>query len=167
MQIDSYVEQVRDQLVAAAALGDDRVHQVANALASAALPAVRLAVLGALAAAADEITAALLDSPGSPTVAVHLDADEVRIAVERGQRRRVRPADGRAPTLARRRRCVCADLAAPVRSAQDRGRRGGDSLGPVGQLMAGSGRDLSARPPVRSQSGRGGASQHVTGWING
>jgi hypothetical protein len=81
MQLDSYVQQVQEQLVAAAALGDDRVRELAATLASAAAPAVRLAVLGALAAAADEITAALLDSPGAPIVAVHLDADDVRIAV--------------------------------------------------------------------------------------
>jgi hypothetical protein len=81
MQLDTYVRQVQDQLAAAAALGDDRVRELAAALASAASPAVRLAVLGALAAAADEITAALLDSPGAPAVAVHLDTDDVRIAV--------------------------------------------------------------------------------------
>jgi hypothetical protein len=81
MELDSYVGQVHDQLVAAAALGDDRVREIAATLATAASPAVRLALLGALAAAADEITAALLDSPGTPAVAVRLEADEIRIAV--------------------------------------------------------------------------------------
>jgi HicB family len=81
MQLDTYVQQVQDQLVAAAALGDDRVRELAATLASAAVPAVRLAVLAALAGAADEITAALLDSPGAPVVAVHLDGEDVRIAV--------------------------------------------------------------------------------------
>ena len=81
MELESYVREVAQQLTATAALGDDRVREVAAALATAAQPAVRLAILGALAAAADEITAALLDSPGSPAVAVHLDADDIRIAV--------------------------------------------------------------------------------------
>jgi hypothetical protein len=81
MQLDTYVEQVQQQLIAAAALGDEQVRELAATLSGAASSAVRLAVLAALAAAADEITAALLDSPGSPTVAIHLDTDEVRIAV--------------------------------------------------------------------------------------
>ena len=81
MQLDNYVHAVQAQLTAAAALGDDRVREIAATLAGAASPAVRLAVLNALAAAADEITAALLDSPGAPSVAVRLDTDEVRIAV--------------------------------------------------------------------------------------
>ncbi len=81
MQLDTYVEQVQDQLTAAAALGDDRVREVAATLANAASPAIRLAILGALATAADEITTALLDRPGSPAVVVRLDADEVAISV--------------------------------------------------------------------------------------
>jgi hypothetical protein len=79
MQVQPYVTQVQDQLAAAAALGDESTRAVARALAVAADPAVRLAVLGAVAAAADEITAALLDVPGAPGVAVRLDSDEVRV----------------------------------------------------------------------------------------
>jgi len=48
---------------------------------AAAQPGVRLALLGAIGAAADEIIAALLDAPGSPIVAVGLDGDDVRIDV--------------------------------------------------------------------------------------
>jgi hypothetical protein len=81
VQLDTYVHQVQDQLVAAAALGDDRVREIAATLASAASPAVRLALLSALAAAAEEITAALLDTADAPAVAVRLDSDEIRIAV--------------------------------------------------------------------------------------
>jgi hypothetical protein len=81
MQLDTYVEQVQDQLTATAALGDERVREVAATLAGAASPAIRLAILSALATAADEITTALLDRPGSPTVVVRLDADEIAIAV--------------------------------------------------------------------------------------
>jgi hypothetical protein len=85
MQIDDYVQQVHDQLATGAALGDERTQQIAGTLASAATPAVRLAIMSALAAAADEITAALLDLPGAPTVAVRLDGDEVRIEVLGGE----------------------------------------------------------------------------------
>jgi hypothetical protein len=81
MHLDGIVHQVQQQLTAAAALGDDRVREVAAALTAAASPAIQLAVMSALSAAADEITTALLDAPGSPAVAVRLDADEVRVEV--------------------------------------------------------------------------------------
>ena len=45
MQLDGYVRDVAQQLTAAAALGDDRVREIATALATAAGPAVRLAIL--------------------------------------------------------------------------------------------------------------------------
>jgi hypothetical protein len=81
MQLQPYITQVQTQLAAAAALGDDATRAVADALAAAAEPAVRLALLAAVSAAADEITAALLDSPAAPRVAVRLDADDVRVEV--------------------------------------------------------------------------------------
>jgi hypothetical protein len=81
MHLDDYVRQVQDQLSAAAALGDDRTQQIAGTLAAAASPAVRLAVMTALAEAAEEISAALLDSPAAPTVSVRLDGDTVRVEV--------------------------------------------------------------------------------------
>ena len=81
MQLDPHVDQVRTQLAAAAALGDERTRQIADGLATAAAPAVRLAILDAISAAAEEITAALLDHPGSPAVAVRLEADELVIGV--------------------------------------------------------------------------------------
>jgi hypothetical protein len=81
MDVRPYVEQVQEQLVTAAALGDDAAQQVAKVLAAAAEPAVRLAILGAVTAAADDVTVALLDSPTAPVVGVHLDGDEVRVDV--------------------------------------------------------------------------------------
>ncbi|MDX6201972.1 MAG: hypothetical protein QOJ83_1472, partial [Frankiales bacterium] len=81
MQIETYLSQVRDQLVAAAALGDDRTREIAGALTVAAVPAVRLALFAAVSETADEITAALLDHPGSPAVAVRLDGDQVAVDV--------------------------------------------------------------------------------------
>src|SRR5437879_2081439 len=81
MLLDPHLAQVHEQLRAAAALGDDRTREIAAALATAATPAVRLAVLNALTAAADEITTALLDFPGAPVVTIRIDGDEVAVDV--------------------------------------------------------------------------------------
>ncbi len=81
MHLDSYVEQVQDQLIATAALGDERAREIASALTTAAAPAMRLALLGAVAAAAEEITAELVDRPGAPAVGVQLQSDEIRVVV--------------------------------------------------------------------------------------
>lgn len=81
MQVDQYVLQVQTQLAAAAAVGDETTRATAEALVSAAEPAVRLALLTALSAAANEITAALLDSPGAPVVSVQFDGDDLRVEV--------------------------------------------------------------------------------------
>lgn len=81
MDLTGHVTQVHQQLAASAALADERTREIAEALAGAATPALRLAIMTALAAAAEEITAALLDSPGAPMVTVRLDGDEVRIDV--------------------------------------------------------------------------------------
>ena len=81
MHLLPYTTSVRSQLTAAAALGDESTRAIADALAAAAEPAVRLAVLEAVSAAADEITEALLDAPGAPAVAVRIDHDELRVEV--------------------------------------------------------------------------------------
>jgi uncharacterized protein (DUF1778 family) len=81
MHLDHHLAQVHDQLGAAAALGDDRTREVAAALATAATPVVRLAIISALTEAADEITAALLDYPGAPDVSVRLEGEEVSVDV--------------------------------------------------------------------------------------
>lgn len=81
MQLEEHITQVQEQLRAAAALGDDRAREIAAALATAAAPAVRLAVLNAVASAADEITAALLDYPGAPAISVRLDGDQLVVDV--------------------------------------------------------------------------------------
>jgi hypothetical protein len=81
MQLSPHLAQVQEQLRAAAALGDERTREIADALAGAAAPAMRFALLSAVAAAADEITAALLDFPAAPAVAVRLDGDDVAVDV--------------------------------------------------------------------------------------
>jgi predicted HicB family RNase H-like nuclease len=81
MQLQHHLAQVSEQLAAAAALGDDRTKEIAGALAAASASAVRLALLHAVTEAADEITAALLDYPGSPIVGVHTDGEEISLDV--------------------------------------------------------------------------------------
>jgi hypothetical protein len=82
MHLDHYVTQVQQQLAAAAALGDEQVQLIATKLSDAASPSVRLAIMGAVSEAADEISALLIDFPLSPAVSVRLDGDELRSEVE-------------------------------------------------------------------------------------
>jgi hypothetical protein len=84
MNIDILADRVHDQLIAAAALGDERTQHIAAALADSGQAAVRLAILDAVTAACGEVNAALFDAaPGhsSPAVSAQLDSDELRILV--------------------------------------------------------------------------------------
>jgi hypothetical protein len=164
MQLDTYVTQVQDQLVAAAALGDDRVREVAASLASAAQPAVRLAVLAALAAAADEITAALLDAPGSPAVGVRLDTDEIRIGVtsselEPAQSARTDEGDASARISLRLSEALKAEVDAAATEA-------GVSVN-TWLVRAANAALQPASGHHHGGNRRQNNAQHVTGWING
>jgi hypothetical protein len=77
MDIGRYVAQLRDDLAAAAAPGDEQTQRTAALLGAAVEPAARLAVLNALTDFAAEINAAL----GDRTVEVRLDGRDVRVAV--------------------------------------------------------------------------------------
>ncbi len=77
MDIDRYVAQLRDDLTAAAAPGDEQTQRTAALLGAAVEPAARLVLLNALADLAAEVTAAL----GDRTVEVRLDGRNVRVAV--------------------------------------------------------------------------------------
>lgn len=167
MQLDGYVQQVHDQLVAAAALGDDRVREIASTLADAASPAVRLAILGALASAADEMTAALLDSPGAPAVAVRLETDEVRIAVSSAVPEPAAPAradDGDASARISLR--LTDALKSEIDSAAT---RAGVSVN--SWLLRAAANELGSATSDPSGAGTGWSrranAHHVTGWING
>ena len=81
MHVNDYVEQVHDQMRAAAALGDERTQQIAATLADTAEASVRLALIAAVSAAANEITAALLETNGGPAVTVAVDGDEIRVDI--------------------------------------------------------------------------------------
>ncbi len=183
------------QLSAAAALGDERTREIADALAAAAAPALRLAVLNALSEAADEITAVLLDLPGSPTVTVRLDGDEavveVRLADTGTEAAPGRGRDDGEPNARISLRLTEA-LKADVDTAAARDgvsvntwlvRAATAALEPnpfdalaafgknfAGGLGGGPGGGLGGGPGARSGAGRqrhGGGHQRITGWING
>lgn len=62
MDLTDYVEALRRSLTAAAAAGGEQARETARLLADTIEPAVRLTVIDALSAMADEVTAALDDS---------------------------------------------------------------------------------------------------------
>lgn len=161
MEISTYAEQVRRQLVVAAALGDDTTRRVADALAEAAQPAVRLAVLAAVTAAADEITAALLDLPGAPAVSVRMDGEELGIEV--------RPAEAAGPvagepedndTSARISLRLSEGLKAQVETAARR-----ESLSVNTWLVRAAASALGSTSTGRRD--QRGSAHRITGWVNG
>jgi hypothetical protein len=77
MDLTPYVTQLRDDLAAAAAAGDEQARRTAALLGSAIEPAARLAIMNALSDLASEATAAL----GDRSVEVRLHGREVRVSV--------------------------------------------------------------------------------------
>jgi uncharacterized protein (DUF1778 family) len=169
MQIDTHLSRVHEQLVAAAALGDDRTREIADALSTAAVPALRLALLAAVSELADEITAALLDHPGSPAVTVRLDHDELAVDV-----RSVAPSDDDAsparPTdgepNARISLRLSDALKADIDTAAER-----DGVSVNTWLVRAAATALRPGAADTGQTARGRGRHHeaqrVTGWING
>jgi hypothetical protein len=80
MDLSQYIRQLREDLSAAAAAGDEQTRRTAALLAGAVEPAARLAIMNALADLAAEVTAAL----GDRVVEVRLDGRDVRVAVGPG-----------------------------------------------------------------------------------
>ncbi|MFC9359674.1 toxin-antitoxin system HicB family antitoxin [Rhodococcus sp. NPDC057014] len=79
MDLGIYVSRLRDDLNAAAALGDEQTRATAAALAAAVEPAARLLLLSALTDFAGEVSSEL----GNRTVGVRLDGSEVAVDVHR------------------------------------------------------------------------------------
>ena len=77
MDLTPYVAQLRDDLAAAAAAGDEQTRRTAALLGSAIEPAARLAIMNALSDLASEATAGL----GDRSVEVRLHGREVRVSV--------------------------------------------------------------------------------------
>ncbi|HEX4726441.1 MAG TPA: hypothetical protein VH298_01500 [Jatrophihabitans sp.] len=87
MNLNDTGHRVREQLIAAAALGDERTREVAATLAQAAESAVRLVVIEALSRASTELADALADAATlnklswAPEISVQLDGDRLGFAV--------------------------------------------------------------------------------------
>ncbi len=77
MDLSKYVAQLREDLAAAAAAGDEQTQRTGALLGAAIEPAARLAMMNALSDLAAEVTAAL----GDRVVEVRLDGRDVRVAV--------------------------------------------------------------------------------------
>jgi hypothetical protein len=161
MQLSPFVGQVRTQLTAAAALGDDATRRTAEALAATADPAIRLAVLAAVTAAADEITAALLDSPGSPGVAVRLDGDDLQVEVRTVEPAEPAPAAEEAEASARISLRLPDALKADIETAAR-----ADAVSVNTWLVRAAGRALTA-PRHTSPDTHARNAHRITGWING
>jgi uncharacterized protein (DUF1778 family) len=162
MHLDDYVAQVHDHLSATGALGDERTQQIAQTLAAAATPAVRLALMTALSAAADEITAALLDSPGAPSVAIRLDGDAVRVDVVAAPR----VDDGEASARISLR--LPESLKTDVETAAAReGMSVNTWLVRAASTALAAGRAGPAPGWGDPGHRRGSNAHHITGWING
>lgn len=78
MELSIYTQALREDLLSAAAVGDEDTRRSAAMLSAAIEPAARLAILNALSDFAAEVTGQLEDT----TVEVRLDGREVRVAVE-------------------------------------------------------------------------------------
>jgi hypothetical protein len=166
MILDSYVRLIQDQLGASAALGDKRTRQVAAALAASAEPAVRLAIMAALSAAADEITGALLDQPGAPVVSIRVDAGEVRVEVAHGVAAEPTPPNARptddGDTSARISLRLSESLKAEVEAAAGRDGVSVNSwLIRAASAAVGPGSTDAGSASTRNNTHR------ITGWING
>lgn len=79
MDLTRYTARIRDDLVAAAALGDEKTQATADALAHAVENSARLALLAALSDLADTVTTEL----GDRTVRVSLHGTEATVEVRR------------------------------------------------------------------------------------
>jgi hypothetical protein len=161
MELHSHVTQVRSHLEAAAALGDERTREVAAALASAAEPAVQLALVSALSAAADEITAALLDLPATPAVSARVTEAGVRFDVRAEQETPPPPddSDTSARISLRLGEALKADIEAAART---------ESVSVNTWLVRAASSALTgARGPTRSSRTDPRDHHHITGWING
>lgn len=81
MDLTPYTQNLRDDLLTAASVGDEDSRRAAALLASAIEPAASLAIMNALSDLAAEVTGALQDT----TVELRLDGRDVRVSVTQHQ----------------------------------------------------------------------------------
>jgi uncharacterized protein (DUF1778 family) len=175
MFLDDHVRLIQEQVGASAALGDKRTRQVAATLAATAEPAIRLALMGTLSAAADEVTAALLDRPDAPVISIRVDGAQVHVEVTPGAPAEpappaVRPADD-GETSARISLRLSESLKSEVEAAAGR-----DGVSVNSWLIRAAAAALSSGPtgPADNASTATAASyrrvndtHRITGWVNG
>lgn len=77
MDLSPYINQLREDLTAAASAGDDHTRQAAGMLSAAVEPATRLALMNALSDLAAEVTTQL----DGQVVDVRLDGRDIRVVV--------------------------------------------------------------------------------------
>lgn len=75
MNLSKYIAALRNDIVAAASLGDDKAQQIAGVLATALEPSIKLALMSALSDLAAEISQELPDR----TVEVRLDGGDIKV----------------------------------------------------------------------------------------
>lgn len=80
MDLNPYIDQLREDLTSAAAAGDDQTRQTAAVLSGAIEPAARLAIMNALSDLAAEVTTNL----DGQVVDLRLDGRDVRVVVSGG-----------------------------------------------------------------------------------
>ncbi|WP_433602189.1 toxin-antitoxin system HicB family antitoxin [Nocardia sp. CA-135953] len=90
MDLNKYTAQLREDLIAAAALGDEKTQATAAALAAATASSARLALLAALSDLAAEVSAEL----GDRTVHVSVDGTDATVDVRKNP-----AADNEHPTI--------------------------------------------------------------------
>jgi len=138
---------------------------------TAAEPAVRLAVLAAVSAAADQITAALLDVPSAPVVTVHLDGAELRVDVrptQQGEPPAADPTGGAASAddadaTAR----ISLRLSEALKSRIEAAARGRSVSVNTWLVQAANAALADSGTQGWGRSWSAGPAHRVTGWING
>lgn len=158
MDVRPYVAKVQEQLTAAADLGDDATQRIAAKLTTAVEPALRLALLAAAGAIVDDITVALLDVPGAPTLSVRMAGEDLDV-----EARLAEPEPDPVPS-AEEGEDYSARISLRLPEAlkmqvDEAARRQGVSVNTW--LVREIGRAVTPSPR------HGGGAQRLTGWING
>jgi hypothetical protein len=163
MDLTPYVTGVEDSLLAAAAAGDEGTRRTAAALAAALDPAVRLALMNALAEAAADIT----DAIGDRAVELRLEGGDVRVVVSSTDAAGIEESQVQAAPLDAGGEQTRITLRLPERlKAQAEQAAGAEALSLNTWLVRAVHEALAAesRPSGRARTGRG---QRVRGWVQG
>lgn len=164
MDLTTYTDSLRDDLTAAAALGDEQTRRTAAALATSVEPALRLTLMTALSDLSAEVTAAL----GDRVVEVRLDGRDVRVVVT-GDTVAPEPATAPGPRSVED---VTGDISRVTlrvveqvkARAEEAANREGVSLNSwLSQAVQGALRDPGTRPRPDSDGGAG----SLRGWVKG